>query len=199
MRRRRLICWWIAAVAVVACILAFGIWEADGHPLVSRYVDVDINSGRLRYRRVCLGLFKTERVLSTALTEALGKKAEEGPPQWRGVSGPPRAFALRHTHDTDRAYASAPSDIRYLRNMWSMWDDYGVARLPQLKARVAQDLVGLWQACNGGRAAMEYVDRLVETPVSDVGAKGLELFAANVHQRRPIGRHLAAHGDLLSG
>jgi hypothetical protein len=159
MRKRKLI---VGVLALIAAGSLLYCTFAQKDPVVRKWVDVDIRSGRLRTTKKFFGLFTTQHVGETELSKALAQDGHNAQPVWRHCYAPLEWRFLDYSWK-EYSFTEAPGTLRFLEEVW---DNYECP--VQVRRKMAHDIVTLWEKGGDDKFAYWYLDRFGE------GRQGLQ-------------------------
>lgn len=124
----------VAAVFLLGTTVGIAPWT----PLNCRYEDVDIRSGRIRHTRYLLYCRISDRIASTALSDALlPTDFDAASPDWRRVN----TFSPGVRHSPHHEFHGAISQMEMLRTLCDL-----VEFTPDARRQSALRLLTTWQS-----------------------------------------------------
>ncbi len=152
MRRRT--AYLTALLAVVTIwVIGLGCWPLFmWSPLNRSCEDIDINSGRIRYRQFLLGLCVYTSVEETSMSRLVSDDAQAIAPHWRLAN----MFSSPFGHYSPQyLYGGAISHVRQIEQAWNVF-----AFTLEAKRQMARDVLSLWQSGEGSSPVGEYLNEL---------------------------------------
>jgi hypothetical protein len=148
--RRRIGCLIVFLVAVLIWVVGLGCWPVlIWSPLNCWCDDIDINSGRIRYRHYLVGLLVRSSIEETELSRLAVAEGKEEPPDWHTSN----TFSPFVHHSPHYTYHGASSQVRQLEMMWGC-APFTVAA----KRQIARNILLLWQRDRDYHSVGQYLN-----------------------------------------
>ena len=150
--RRRTLCLAVLLALTATWVIGLGCWPfVTWSRLNCSCEDIDINSGRIRYRRYLLGLHVHTSIAETSLSRQVSADAGVDDPNWRCVN----TFSPLVHHSPQYRYHGAISDVRLLESFWRTGRFTSSAQ-----RQMARDILLLWQGNEGTSRTIHYLNEV---------------------------------------
>lgn len=138
--------------AVLIWGVGLGCWPLlVWSPLNCTCEDIDINSGRIRYRRYLAGLCVYTSVKETRLSRILSESTDVGSADWHVAN----TFSPLVHHSPHHMYHGAIHQVHQIETIWDLY-----SFTPAAKQQMARDVVSLWHSDEGYHPVNYYLNEL---------------------------------------
>lgn len=127
--------------AVVIWVVGLGCWPLlFWSPLNCTCEDIDINFGRIRYRRYLVGLCVSTSVRETSLSRIISYTSALGSADWHCAN----TFSPLVHHSPHYSYHGAINQVHQLEIFWDLYNF-----TPAARQQMARDVISLWHSDEG--------------------------------------------------